>query len=684
MGISDNARSEGHLTNFLRNIIEDDLRNARFARRRWAGTPGDGTHHAQAPIDVQKIRTRFPPEPNGYLHVGHAKSICLNFGLARDYSGQCHMRFDDTNPVKEDQEYVDTILDTVHWLGFGYEEDGPAGHHENLFYASDYFPYLYRFAEYLIETGHAYVDQQSAEEMRATRGTLTEPGTDSPYRSRTPAESLALFREMRAGKHAEGSMILRAKIDMASPNMNLRDPALYRIRFAEHHRTGNEWCIYPMYDYAHAVSDALENISHSICTLEFQDHRPLYDWAVERLVPVLRTPQWLEAVEIVKAIEEQGVEAQKEFALHCYNFRHKLFASYSERDLNILFERWDRNREDVLADLPAFFALLTGPDANQFSPLLTHALEERRPDPFCLPHQYEFARLNLTYVITSKRKLLQLVTEKHVDGWDDPRMPTIVGLRRRGYTPEAIQLFAERIGVSKADGWIDYSVLEQALRDDLDPKAARAVAVLDPIKLVLTNWDADRVEDCNAPVHPHHPEMGRRNFPIGRELWIEREDFVEEPPKGFFRLFPGNTVRLKYGYVVKCTGCTKDADGKIIEVQAEVLPDTKSGTPGADSIKVKGNITWVSAAHAREAEVRLYDRLFSDPQPDAGGKDYLQALNPASKKVVTAYLEPGTGAAPGTRYQFERFGYFIADAVDSSDAKPVFNRIATMKDSWGK
>lgn len=684
MDTSATPRSEGHLTNFLRNIIEEDLRGSRFARRRWVGTPGDGNHHAQAPLDIQKIRTRFPPEPNGYLHIGHAKSICLNFGLARDYSGQCHMRFDDTNPVKEDQEYVDTILDTVHWLGFGYEEDGPAGHHENLFYASDYFPYLYRFAEYLIETGHAYVDQQSAEEMRATRGTLTEPGTDSPHRNRTPAESLALFREMRAGKHAEGSMILRAKIDMAAPNMNLRDPALYRIRFAEHHRTGNEWCIYPMYDYAHAVSDALENITHSICTLEFQDHRPLYDWAVERLVPVLRTPQWLEAVEIVKAIAEQGIEAQKEFALHCYNYRHKLFASYSERDLGILFERWDRNREDVLADLPAFFSLLTGPDANQFSPLLTHALEERRHDPFDLPHQYEFARLNLTYVITSKRKLLQLVTEKHVDGWDDPRMPTIVGLRRRGYTPEAIQLFAERIGVSKADGWIDYSVLEQALRDDLDPKAARAVAVLDPIKLVLTNWEADRVEDCSAPVHPHHPEMGRRSFPIGRELWIEREDFTETPPKGFFRLFPGNTVRLKYGYVVKCTGCTKDAEGKVIEVQAEVLPDTKSGTPGADSIKVKGNITWVSAAHARPAEVRLYDRLFSDPQPDAGGKDYLQALNPNSKKVVTAFLEPGTAAAPGLRYQFERFGYFIADAVESTDAKPLFNRIATMKDSWGK
>lgn len=682
------APKEGHVTNFLRNIVEADLASDRFARRRWAGTPGDGFHHAQAPLDVQNIRTRFPPEPNGYLHLGHAKSINLNFGLARDYRGQCHMRFDDTNPVKEDQEYVDTILDTVHWLGFGYEEDGPAGKHENLFYASDYFPYLYRFAEYLIETGHAYVDGQSAEEMRATRGTLTEPGTDSPYRSRTPAESLALFREMRAGKHAEGSMILRARIDMASPNMNLRDPALYRIRFAEHHRTGNTWCIYPMYDYAHAVSDALENITHSICTLEFQDHRPLYDWTVERLVPVLRNPQWVAALDHVRRIRDTGPQARQAFAQCCYNYRHKLFASYSERDMGILFERWERNNAQLLADLDAFFELLLGPDAGQFSPLLTHALEhfEDMPlrDPFDLPRQYEFARLNTTYVITSKRKLLQLVQEGHVSGWDDPRMPTIVGLRRRGYTPEALRLYAERTGASKADGWIDYSMLEQALRDDLEPKVARAVAVLDPVKLVLTNWDEGRTEPCEAPVHPHFPERGKRHFPISRALWIEREDFAEVPPKGFFRLFPGNTVRLKYGYVVKCTGCTKDENGEIIEVQAEVLPDTKSGTPGADSIKVKGTLTWVSAAHAHSAEVRLYDRLFMDPQPDSGGKNFLDAINPASVKVITAYLEPGTHTAAGTRYQFERYGYFIADARDTSDTAPVFNRIATMKDSWGK
>lgn len=581
-------------TNFLRNIIEADLAADKFAQRRFAGSPGDAAHHAAGPLDPAKIRTRFPPEPNGYLHIGHAKSICLNFGLARDYAGVCHMRFDDTNPEKEEQEYVDSILDAVQWLGFGWNANGT----EHLFHASDYFDFMFRAAAYLIDAGHAYVDQQSAEEMRANRGTLTEPGKDSPWRNRPAAESLALFHEMRDGKHPDGSLILRAKIDMASPNINLRDPAIYRIRHAEHHRTGDKWCVYPMYTFAHPIEDALEQITHSICTLEFEDQRPFYDWLLTRLA-------------------EGG--------------------------------------------------------------LLAHPL----------PKQYEFARLNLSYVITSKRKLMQLVQEKHVDGWDDPRMPTIVGLRRRGYTPEAIQLFCERLGASKSDSWIDYSSLEIALRDDLEGKAARAMAVLDPLKLKLTNWDAlfgaGHVEPCSAPAHPHHEEMGKRHFNLTPEIWIEREDFMEAPPKGYHRLYPGNKARLKYGYVIECTGCEKDADGKVTAVLAQIVPDTKSGTPGADSVKVKGVITWVSASEGCAAEVRLYDRLFREAQPDAGGRNFLEALNPDSKKLVTAWIEPGLAQAKaGTSFQFERHGYFVADRKDHVDGRAVFNRTTTLKDSWGK
>ncbi|GAB4057285.1 glutamine--tRNA ligase/YqeY domain fusion protein [Uliginosibacterium sediminicola] len=592
-------------SNFLRNIIDADLAANKFAERRFAGTPGDAAHHAQGALDVAKIRTRFPPEPNGYLHIGHAKSICLNFGLARDYGGVCHMRFDDTNPEKEDQEFVDSILDAVQWLGFGWEAHGVS----HLYHASDYFGFMYRAAEYLIEAGHAYVDAQSAEEMRANRGTLTEPGKDSPWRNRPAAESLALFREMRDGKHADGSLILRAKIDMASPNINLRDPAIYRIRHAEHHRTGNTWSVYPMYTFAHPIEDALEQITHSICTLEFEDQRPFYDWLLERLA-------------------EGG--------------------------------------------------------------LLAHPL----------PHQYEFSRLNLSYVITSKRKLAQLVNEGHVEGWDDPRMPTIVGLRRRGYTPAALQLFCERLGASKSDSWIDYSSLEIALRDDLDEKAARAMAVLDPLKLKLVNWGdvfgEATSEPCSAPVHPHHEEMGRRQFNLTPEIWIEREDFMAEPVKGYHRLAPprvdasgaavaGSLSRLKYGYVIRCAGFEQDESGQVSAVLAEIIPDTKSGTPGADSVKAKGVITWVSVSEGLQAEVRLYDRLFSEAQPDAGGRDFLQALNPASKKVITAHIEPGlAAAAAGTSFQFERHGYFVADRKDHSSAKPVFNRTTTLKDSWGK
>ena len=581
-------------TNFLRNIIDRDLAQGTYASRRWARTPGDAAHHAAGAPDPAKIRTRFPPEPNGYLHVGHAKSICLNFGLARDYDGVCHMRFDDTNPEKEEQEYVDSITDAVHWLGFGWEAFGAS----HRYFASDYFDFMYRAAEALIEAGHAYVDRQSAEEMRANRGTLTEKGKDSPWRNQPVEENLRLFREMRDGKHADGAMVLRAKIDMGSPNINLRDPAIYRIKHATHHNTGDKWCIYPMYTYAHPLEDALEGITHSICTLEFEDQRPFYDWVLERLA-----------------------------------------------------------------------------DAG----LLAHPL----------PKQYEFARLNLTYVITSKRKLMQLVTENHVEGWDDPRMPTIVGLRRRGYTPESLQLFAERIGVSKADSWIDYSILEAALRDDLEGKAARAMAVLDPVKLKLTNWEmlfgAGHVEPCSAPAHPHHEAMGKRQFNLTPEVWIEREDFMEEPAKGYHRLYPGNMARLKYGYVIQCTGCEKDDAGHITAVLAEIVPDTKSGTPGADSVKVKGVITWVSASEGLQAEVRLYDRLFSEAQPDAGGRNFLDSLNPASKQVVTAWVEPGLAqASPDSKHQFERHGYFIADRVDSRPGKPVFNRAVTLRDTWQK
>ena len=574
-----NSVSETPASNFLRGIIEADLAAGKHAGR----TDPNGN-------PLPSVITRFPPEPNGYLHIGHAKSICLNFGLARDYNGRCHMRFDDTNPEKEEQEYVDSILDAVQWLGFGWKDSGG----DHLYYASDYFDQFYFMAEYLITAGHAYVDSQTPEQMAANRGSFTEPGKNSPYRDRTPQESLDLFRRMKAGEFKDGEHILRAKIDMASPNMNMRDPAIYRIRHAHHHRTGDKWCLYPMYDYAHPIEDAIENITHSVCTLEFQDHRPFYDWLLERLA-------------------EGG-----------------------------------------------FF---------------------KKP----LPNQYEFARLNVTYVVTSKRKLRQLVEEKIVDGWDDPRMPTIVGMRRRGVTPEALQLFCERTGTTKSDGWTDYGMLEAAVRDDLDPKAPRAIAVLRPLKLIIDNFPDNLADECIAPVHPHHPERGHRSFPITKELWIEADDFMETPTKGYFRLFPGNKVRLKYGYVVECTGCDKDENGNVIAVHCNYFADSKSGTEGANNYKVKGTIHWVSATHALEAEVRLYDRLFTDPNPDAGGKDFKQALNPNAKEVITAYFEQGMRhAMPDEKFQFERHGYFVADRVDHSAGRPVFNRVVTLKDSWGK
>ncbi|MDP1654977.1 MAG: glutamine--tRNA ligase [Hylemonella sp.] len=680
----DNDKTPAKASNFLRQIIEGDLTHGTYSGRHWGGTPGDATHHEQGQPDPARIRTRFPPEPNGYLHVGHAKSICLNFGLARDYGGVCHMRFDDTNPEKEEQEYVDSILDAVKWLGFGWD----AHNTQHLYYASNYFDFMYRAAEYLIETGHAYVDEQTPEDMRANRGDFVTPGKDSPFRSRTPAENLARFREMRDGQLADGAAVLRAKISMASPNINLRDPAIYRIRRATHHNTGDQWCIYPMYTFAHPIEDALENITHSICTLEFEDQRPFYNWLLERIVPVLRAPQFAHAKALVEKIEAQGIEAGKEFALHCFNHADRLFASEAEGQMRALFAKWEHNRDAVLHDLPAFFALLKTQTA-QFTPLLQHALDGERPNVFLLPHQHEFARLNLTYVITSKRKLAQLVNDGHVSGWDDPRMPTIVGLRRRGFTPESIQNFAERIGVTKDYSWIDYSTLEGCLREDLDVQAPRAMAVLDPVKLVITNWDelhgAGTLDDCHAPVHPHHPNLGKRAFKFGRELWIERTDYEEVPPKGYHRLYPGNKVRLKYGHVIECKGAVKDANGNITEVHAELIPDTKSGTPGSDAIKVKGVITWVGVADGVAAEVRLYDRLFTDPQPDAGGKDFLASLNPDSLKTVTAYVEPALAScAPDDKFQFERHGYFVADRKDHAKGKPVFNRVTGLKDSWAK
>ena len=603
-------------SNFLRQVIEKDLEQGTYATRRWGGSPGDAAHHEAGVPDPAKIRTRFPPEPNGYLHVGHAKSICLNFGLARDHGGVCHMRFDDTNPEKEEKEYVDSILDAVQWLGFNWQSRFNGKSEDHLYFASDYFDFMYRAAEYLIEAGHAYVDEQSAEDMRVNRGDFVKPGVDSPFRARTPDENLSRFREMRDGKLADGAAVLRAKISMQSPNINLRDPAIYRIRRATHHNTGDRWCIYPMYTFAHPIEDALEQITHSFCTLEFEDQRPFYDWLLERL-----------------------------------------------------------SESVTLPDGSVVGGLLKAPP----------------------PRQYEFARLNLTYVITSKRKLAALVNEGKVSGWDDPRMPTIVGLRRRGYTPEAIQLFAERIGVTKSDSWIDYSTLDGCLREDLENKAHRGMAVLDPVKLVLTNWaeafgSDGYTEDCTQPALPHsaiaegQTPPPDRVFKIGKDVWIEREDFEEVPPKGYKRLFPGNVVRLKGGYVIECTGCAKDASGKVTEVHAKVIAGTKSGTPGADSVKAKAAITWVGAADGVSAEVRLYDRLFTDPQPDAGGKNFLDALNPDSLKVVTAYVEPSLAAAqPDQKFQFERHGYFVADRADHGvGGKVVFNRVTGLKDSWGK
>ncbi len=676
-------------TNFIRNIIEEDLAKGANLPRYWCGHPAPYSEQLEkGEPDHVKIRTRFPPEPNGYLHIGHAKSICLNFGLARDYGGYCHMRFDDTNPVKEDQEYVDGILDSVRWLGFDWEHEKES----NLYFASSYFEYMYEFAEHLVKTGYAYVDEQTAEEMKANRGTLHEPGRNSPYRDRSVEENLRLFREMRDGKHPEGSMVLRAKIDMASPNINLRDPAIYRIRFAEHHATGNKWCIYPMYTFAHPIEDSLENITHSICTLEFEDQRAFYDWALERIVPVLRTPQFEEAKQIIAAMASGGDNRAMAFVCAARAAEQKLGHSIPEERVRDIFAKWE-SIPDSIEDqsVTTFFALLKEYPEN-FTPLLQAALEVVRPNFFLLSHQYEFNRLNLTYVVVSKRKLIQLVTEGYVDGWDDPRMPTIVGLRRRGFTPESLQHFAERCGVSRvAGGWIDYSVLEASLREDLEDRAERRIAVLHPLKLIIDNYPEDASEMLVANNHPQKPEMGTREIPFSRELWIEREDFAEVPPKGYRRLTipadgtPAKPVRLRYGYVIVPTSVEKNEAGEIVAVHANYLPETKSGTEGSMTVKTKAAIHWLDAKTAVPAEIRVYDRLFRVPNPDSGEGSFLDNLTPNSKQVLKSFVEPSLATVEkDAKLQFERNGYFVADRIDHEPGKPVFNLAVGLKDSWGK
>lgn len=560
---------------FIRQIVREDL--------------ASGKHQA--------IKTRFPPEPNGYLHIGHAKSICLNFGIAGEFSGVCNLRFDDTNPAKEDPEYVAAIQDDVRWLGFEWNE---------LRHASDYFQAYYLAAEKLIEQGKAYVCDLSAEEVRAYRGTLTEPGRPSPWRDRSVEENLDLFRRMRAGEFPDGARTLRARIDMASGNINLRDPALYRIKHVEHQNTGNAWPIYPMYDFAHALGDSIEGITHSLCTLEFEDHRPLYDWCVDNV-----------------------------------DFAH----------------------DDALTQ-----------------PLVDAGL----PREAAKPRQIEFSRLNINYTVMSKRKLMALVTEQLVDGWEDPRMPTLQGLRRRGYTPAAMRLFAERVGISKQNSLIDFSVLEGALREDLDSAAPRRMAVVDPVKLVLTNLPEGHEEQLTFSNHPKDESFGSREVPFAREVWIDREDFAEVPPKGWKRLVPGGEVRLRGAGIIRCDEVIKDADGTITELRGWLDPESRPGMEGANR-KVKGTIHWVSAVHGVPAEIRLYDRLFSVPNPDdeSEGKTYRDYLNPESRRTVTGYVEPAAASAtPEQSFQFERTGYFVADRRDHTAATPVFNRSVTLRDTW--
>ena len=555
--MSSNAQTP--IQHFIRSVIDADL--------------ASGKH--------KNIVTRFPPEPNGYLHVGHAKSICLNFGLALDYAGKCNLRFDDTNPEKESEEYARSIQEDVQWLGFQWNGE--------VRWASDYFEQLYAYAVELIKQGKAYVDDLTPEQMREYRGTLTQPGRNSPYRDRTADENLDLFQRMRAGEFADGSRVLRARIDMASGNINMRDPAIYRIRRAHHIRTGDTWCIYPMYDYTHCISDALEGITHSLCTLEFADHRPLYDWVLDSIT------------------------------------------------------------------IP------------------------------CHPQQIEFSRLELHYTITSKRKLLQLVTESLVSGWDDPRMPTITGMRRRGYTPEGIREFARRIGISKSENVVDMAIMEGAIREDLEARAPRVMAVIRPLKVTITNFDAANAQSREAGFHPNHPEFGSRVVPFGKEIWIEADDFAEHPPAGWQRLTAGGEVRLRYSYVMRCDEVIKDGEGNVIELRCSIDADTLGKNPVGR--KVKGVIHWLSAEHALPAEIRLYDRLFTVPEPDGDkARSFLEFINPDSLTVVQGWVEPVVrDAVPETRYQFERLGYFCADRREHQPGgRLVFNRTVTLKDVWAK
>jgi len=575
-------------TNFIRNIIEKNLEANLYAEKKWSGQPGPSYAHKDAPIDTAKIRTRFPPEPNGYLHFGHAKSIILNFTLAQDFNGRCHLRFDDTNPEKENQEYVKSIIDSVNWLGYKFEDE----YENNLYYASNYFDYMYEAAEVLINAGLAYVDKQTAEEIRVNRGTLIEPGQNSPFRDQSVEENLKLFEEMKSGQYQDGEMVLRAKINMASPNINLRDPAIYRIRHVSHHNTGDKWCIYPMYTFAHPIEDALEKITHSICTLEFEDQRPFYEWVLKKL---------------------------------------------------------------------AEFDFLEKP----------------------LPKQHEFSRLNLSHVVLSKRKLIQLVEENHVEGWDDPRMPTLVGAKRRGYHPKGFKLFMDRIGVSKSDSVIDYQTFEDAMREVLNQECNRKIAVLDPIKLVINNFDDNHIEICNVPNHPLKPEEGSREVKLTKESWIERDDFAITPPPKYFRLFPGNKVRLRYGFVVECIDYELDNDGHVTTVYCNYYPETKSGTEGSDSIKVKGNIHWLSTNFSKKITIRNYDRLFLSENPNELD-NFLNDINQSSIETKSAYCEESISSTQvGDQFQFERHGYYIVDP-DSHANEIIFNRTATLRDTWQK
>ena len=559
---TDNGEAKPEPLDFIREIVAADLASGKHA----------------------STVTRFPPEPNGYLHIGHAKSICLNFGISiENEGGVCHLRFDDTNPAKEDVEYVDSIKEDVQWLGFDWGK--------NIYFASDYFEKLYGFAVELIQSGKAFVCELTLDEIAGHRGTPTKPGTNSPYRDRPPGENLELFQRMRDGEFADGTRVLRAKIDMASPNLHMRDPVLYRIRKTLHHRTGNKWCLYPMYDFTHCLSDSIEGITHSLCTLEFEVHRPLYDWVLDNV-----------------------------------------------------------------------------------------AIDSR-------PRQIEFARLSLTYTVLSKRKLLTLVEEGHVGGWDDPRMPTVSGLRRRGYTPASIRSFCKTIGITKFNSLTDVALLEHSIRQDLNDTTPRRMAVLRPLKVVITNFDEDKVEELEAANHPKDPEAGTRSVPFTREIYVERDDFMEEPPRKFFRLGPGREVRLRFAYFITCNEVIKNAAGEVTELYCTYDPETHGGN-APDGRRVKGTIHWVSASHAFEAQVRLYDRLFTveDPNKEDDGKTYLDHLNAESQEVIAdAKLEPGLAKAePGERFQFERLGYFCADAGDSQAGKPVFNRTVTLRDAWAK